>query len=144
MNILLINGPNINLLGIRQPEIYGSDTYADLEKLVYDTARALGVQVEMMQSNHEGVIVDAIQEARGVHDAIIINPGAYTHTSIAILDALSGVNIPAVEVHISDPEKREVFRHISYAGMACIERIVGQGIDGYRQALVFCREEIHK
>jgi len=136
MKLLVINGPNLNLLGIRQPEIYGRADYAALEKLVHATCKSANIEVDIMQSSHEGVIVDAIQEARGVCDGIVINPAAYTHTSIAILDALTAVGIPAVEVHISDIAKREDFRQISYAGMACIKTIAGQGIDGYRQAIL--------
>ena len=139
MKILVINGPNINMLGIREPGVYGTDSYQDLLGLIARTAQEEGLEVECFQSNHEGAIVDRIQEAYGVFDGIVINPAAYTHTSIAILDALKAVRIPAVEVHISDVDSRENFRQISYAGMACEMRIAGQGIDGYRQALLYLK-----
>ena len=137
MKILVINGPNLNFLGIREPDIYGKNTYADLCRLVQDTADALGVEVEQFQSNHEGAIVDKIQWAYGKVDGIVINPAAYTHTSIAILDALKAVAIPAVEVHISDVDAREAFRQISYAGMACCKTIKGHGLEGYREAILY-------
>jgi len=140
MKLLVINGPNLNLLGKRQPEIYGDDDYAALEALVRKTCQTYGIAVDIMQSNHEGVIVDAIQSAINVHDGIVINPAAYTHTSIAILDALVAVNIPAVEVHISDISKREDFRQISYAGKACAKTIIGQGMNGYRLAIEWLYE----
>ncbi|MBR5640824.1 MAG: type II 3-dehydroquinate dehydratase [Firmicutes bacterium] len=142
MKILVINGPNINMLGIREPDVYGRETYQDLLALIYKTAEENGLDVECFQSNHEGAIVDKIQEAYGIFDAIIINPAAYTHTSIAILDALKAVSLPAVEVHISDVDSREDFRQISYAGMACEKRIAGQGIDGYRQALLYLKSRL--
>jgi len=144
MKLFVINGPNLNMLGIRQPEIYGCEDYAALEKLVRDTCASMGIAVTLFQSNHEGAIVDAIQDAYDVYDGIIINPAAYTHTSIAILDALKAVNIPAVEVHISDVMKREDFRKVSYAGMACVKTIAGQGIDGYRQAILHLEEYLNK
>ena len=137
MKLLVINGPNINMLGIREPGIYGKQTFSDLITLLESTAARLGVELEQYQSNHEGCIVDKIQQAYGNVDGIVINPAAYTHTSIAILDALKAVSIPAVEVHISDVDSREPFRLNSYAGLACIKTIKGQGIDGYRQAIVF-------
>lgn len=137
MKILVINGPNINMLGIREPQVYGSNTYADLQRLLHDTAKSLEIQVDHLQSNHEGAIVDAIQSAYGVYDGIVINPAAYTHTSIAILDALKAVSLPAVEVHISDVDSRESFRQISYPGLYCEKTIKGQGIDGYRQAIAY-------
>ena len=137
MKILVINGPNINMLGIREPDIYGKNDYKSLLDLLEKTAIDLGIGLEHFQSNHEGEIVDRIQAALGQADAIVINPAAYTHTSIAILDALKAVGIPAVEVHISDVDKRESFRHISYAGLACEKTIKGQGIDGYRQAIQY-------
>lgn len=137
MKLFVINGPNLNLLGLREPDIYGHETYADLESLVRTTCAEHGIEVTLFQSNHEGAIVDAIQAARGTQDAIIINPAAYTHTSIAVLDALKAVGLPAVEVHISDLSKREPFRQLSYAGMACEKTITGQGIDGYRQAILW-------
>ena len=135
MKILVINGPNLNLLGIREPDIYGKNTFADLLRLLSVWGKELGVEVEQYQSNHEGDLVDKIQQAYGKFDGIVINPAAYTHTSVAILDALKAVAIPAVEVHISDVDAREPFRHISYAGMACKHTIKGQGFDGYRQAM---------
>ena len=137
MNILVINGPNINMLGIREPAIYGKNTFADLLSLLEQTAREEGIAVDQFQSNHEGALVDAIQAAYGKYDGIVINPAAYTHTSVAILDALKAVGIPTVEVHISDVDSREAFRQISYAGLACVKTIKGQGLDGYRQAIKF-------
>lgn len=139
MKFLVINGPNINILGIREPGIYGRNTFADLLALLEQTAMDEGVQIDHFQSNHEGCLVDKIQEAFGVYDGIIINPAAYTHTSIAILDALKAVRIPAVEVHISDVDSREEFRQISYAGRACIKTIKGHGIEGYREAIKFLK-----
>ena len=136
MKILVINGPNINLLGIREPEVYGKESYSDLLRLLDDTAIAEGIQIQQYQSNHEGCLVDKIQEAYGKYDGIVINPAAYTHTSIAILDALKAVGIPAVEVHISDVSQREEFRQISYAGMACCKTISGHGLEGYREAIL--------
>ena len=144
MKILVINGPNINMLGIREPNIYGRKTFEDLLSLVEDTALQLGIDVEQFQSNHEGCIVDKIQQAYGDFDGIVINPAAYTHTSIAILDALKAVGIPAVEVHISDVDSREPFRAISYTSLACIKTIKGQGIDGYRQAMIFLADHLSK
>ena len=137
MKILVINGPNINMLGIREPDVYGAQNFQRLLDLLYTTAAELGVQIEQFQSNHEGSLVDAIQAAYGSYDGIVINPAAYTHTSIAILDALKAVAIPAVEVHISDVSKRESFRQISYAGMACEKTIMGQGLHGYRLAIEY-------
>lgn len=137
MKILVINGPNINMLGIREPAIYGKNTFADLLALLEQTALAEGITIDQFQSNHEGALVDTIQAAYGKYDGIVINPAAYTHTSVAILDALKAVGIPAVEVHISDVDSREAFRQISYAGMACVKTIKGQGLDGYRQAIKF-------
>ena len=135
MKILVINGPNINMLGIREPGVYGKQTFADLLTLLDNSAIDLNIAVDHYQSNHEGCLVDKIQEAYGVYDGIVINPAGYTHTSVAILDALKAVSIPAVEVHISDVDSREAFRQISYAGMACKHTIKGQGIQGYRQAI---------
>ena len=140
MKILVLNGPNINMVGIREPGIYGKQTFADLLQLLDDTAKELGVEFEQFQSNHEGALVDKIQESYGKVDGIVINPAAYTHTSVAILDALKAVGIPAVEVHISDVDARESFRQISYAGMACKHTIKGQGFDGYRQAMVWLKD----
>ena len=140
MKLLVINGPNLNVLGIREPGIYGKNTFADLLTLLEDTAKELGVEVEQYQSNHEGDIVDKIQWAYGKIDGIVINPAAYTHTSVAILDALKAVSIPAVEVHISDVDAREPFRQISYAGMACEKTIKGHGFQGYREAMQYLVE----
>ena len=137
MKILVLNGPNINMLGIREPEVYGKETFADLLAMLEKTAQEENIEIEQYQSNHEGCLVDKIQQAIGVFDGIVINPAAYTHTSIAILDALKAVGIPAVEVHISDVSKREDFRQISYAGMACCKTITGRGIDGYRDAILY-------
>lgn len=142
MKILVINGPNINFLGIREPEIYGRNTYEDLCRLIEETARELHLEAQEFQSNHEGAIVDKIQWAYGKVDGIVINPAAYTHTSIAIADALKAVGIPAVEVHISDVDAREPFRQISYAGLACVKTIKGQGFDGYRQAILYLKEHL--
>ena len=136
MKILVINGPNINMLGIREPGIYGRNTFADLLQLLKDTENELHIEVEQFQSNHEGDIVDKIQWAYGKIDGIVINPAAYTHTSVAILDALKSVSIPAVEVHISDVDAREAFRQISYAGLACCKTIKGHGLQGYREAII--------
>ena len=135
MNILVINGPNLNMLGIRQPEIYGHETYEDLCAMLRAEAEALGAGVTFYQSNHEGDLVDAIQAAYGKMDGIIINPGAYTHTSVALLDAVKAVSIPTVEVHISDPDTREDFRHVSYLRAACAATIKGRGLAGYLEAL---------
>ena len=135
MKILVLNGPNINMVGIREPGIYGMQTFADLLQLLDDTAKELGVEFEQFQSNHEGALVDKIQESYGKVDGIVINPAAYTHTSVAILDALKAVALPAVEVHLSDVDAREPFRHLSYAGMACQKTFKGLGFEGYREAL---------
>ena len=140
MKILVINGPNINMLGIREPGIYGKNTFADLLKLLEETALQEGIQIEQYQSNHEGCIVDKIQESYGIVDGIVINPAAYTHTSVAILDALKSVSIPAVEVHISDVDSREPFRQISYAGLYCEKTIKGHGLAGYREAILYLKE----
>ena len=140
MNILVINGPNLNMLGIREPDLYGKADYAALVKLVEDTCAREGIGVEIFQSNHEGAIVDKIQEAYGRKDGIVINPAAYTHTSVAILDALKAVSIPAVEIHISDVSQREDFRQISYAGKACIKTFMGLGLEGYRQAILYLKD----
>lgn len=140
MKILVINGPNINMLGIREPGIYGKNTFADLLALLQETAQELGIHVEQYQSNHEGDIVDKIQWAYGNVDGIVINPAAYTHTSVAILDALKAVSLPAVEVHISDVDSRESFRQISYAGMACCKTIKGHGLEGYREAIRYLND----
>ena len=137
MKLLILNGPNLNMLGIREPGIYGKNTYADLTGLIADTAKRLGVETECFQSNHEGALVDKIQEAYGNIDGIVINPAAYTHTSVAILDALKAVSIPAVEVHISDVDAREAFRQISYPGLACEKTIKGHGFAGYQEAMEY-------
>ena len=137
MKILVLNGPNINMLGILEPGIYGKNTFADLLQLLQDTAKELNIEVEQYQSNHEGDLVDKIQWAFGKVDGIVINPAAYTHTSVAILDALKAVSIPTVEVHISDVDAREPFRQISYAGMACCKTIKGHGLEGYREAIIY-------
>jgi len=144
MKILVINGPNINMLGIREPGIYGKQTFADLLALIENTAREENLEITQYQSNHEGCIVDKIQESYGKIDGIVINPAAYTHTSVAILDALKSVQIPAVEVHISNVDARESFRQISYPGMYCEKTIKGQGIDGYRQAILYLKEKYQK
>ena len=141
MKFLVVNGPNINMLGIREPGIYGRDTYASLIAKIEDEAKRLGVDVECFQSNHEGALVDVIQNAYGRFDGIIINPAAYTHTSVAILDALKAVGIPAAEIHISDVTKREDFRQISYAGMACQAHFIGQGLAGYLNAVRWLAEQ---
>lgn len=135
MKILVINGPNLNMLGIREPDHYGKETYADLTAKIDRHCAARGVAVEQYQSNHEGDLVDKIQSAYGTADGIVINPGAYTHTSIAILDAVKSVNIPTVEVHISKLEEREDFRQISYVRLACVKTITGKGTDGYLEAI---------
>lgn len=137
MKLLVINGPNLNMLGIREPAIYGGDSYADLEQFLRNSAQDVGVEVEIFQSNHEGAIVDKIQQAYGDVQGIVINPAAYTHTSIAILDALKTVSIPAAEVHLSDVSQREPFRQLSYAGMACEISFIGLGFEGYRRAISY-------
>lgn len=141
MKILVLNGPNINLLGIREPDVYGKASFENLLSLLDTTAKELGVEISQFQSNHEGDLVDKIQAALGVYDCLVINPAAYTHTSIAILDALKAVGLPAVEVHISDVSQREPFRQISYPGLYCEKAITGQGIDGYRQAVEYLNEK---
>ena len=140
MKILVINGPNINMLGIREPSIYGKNSFSDLLLLLQNTAIELNIEVEQYQSNHEGDLVDKIQWAYEKVDGIVINPAAYTHTSVAILDALKSVAIPAVEVHISDVDSREPFRQISYAGLACCKTIKGHGLDGYREAIIYLNQ----
>ena len=139
MKILVINGPNLNMLGIREPELYGRQDYAALVDYAEKSCREAGFECEVFQSNHEGAIVDKIQSALGTADAIIINPAAYTHTSVAILDALKAVALPAVEVHLTDIENREDFRKISYAGMACIKTFAGFGFEGYRMAAEYLK-----
>lgn len=140
MKILVINGPNINMLGIREPEIYGAKTYCDLCEMIKAHAEKLGIEIELYQSNHEGDIVDKIQAAYKNADGIVINPAAYTHTSVALLDALKSVGIPTVEVHISDVASREDFRQISYVREYCAKTICGKGFDGYLEAIDFLAE----
>ena len=135
MKLLVINGPNLNLLGIREPDIYGRQDFSALEDFIRASAAEFGVEVELFQSNYEGAIVEKIQEAYGKMDGIVINPAAYTHTSVAILDALKAVALPAVEVHLSNVSAREPFRQISYPGMACEKRFIGLGFEGYRRAI---------
>ena len=143
MKALVINGPNINMLGIREPGIYGSENFNTMIELCKSTAQQLGFdEIECYQSNHEGDLVDKIQEAYGTVDGIVINPGAYTHTSIALLDALKAVGIPAVEVHISAVEKREDFRQVSYVRLACFATITGEGIQGYAHALELLKDKL--
>ncbi len=144
MKILVINGPNLNMLGKREPDIYGRETYADLVRFIEAAAREADCEAEVYQSNHEGDIVTKIQEAYGTKDGIVINPAAYTHTSVAILDALKAVALPAVEVHISDVTKREDFRQISYARLACVKTFMGLGFEGYRQAILFLKAQYGK
>jgi 3-dehydroquinate dehydratase-2 len=145
MKIYLLNGPNLNMLGIREPDIYGKESYAYLLELVSGHAEKLGIELVCYQSNHEGDLVDKIQEAYFEKaDGIVINPGAYTHTSIALLDAVKSVAIPTVEVHISAVNKREKFRRISYVGMACVKTVSGMGFDGYIDAINYLYEKNHK
>ena len=139
MKILVLNGPNINMLGIREPGVYGSQSYSELLRLLDVWAAELSIEMTHFQSNHEGCLVDKIQDAYGKFDGIVINPAAYTHTSVAILDALKAVGIPAVEVHISDVDAREDFRKLSYAGMACVHTIKGHGLEGYREAILYLK-----
>ena len=142
MKLLVINGPNLNLLGLREPGIYGKGTLSDLEDFLREVGKTEGVELSFFQSNHEGAIVDAIQAAYGTMDGIVINPAAYTHTSIAILDALKAVSLPAVEVHISQVSEREPFRQVSYAGMACVRTYMGLGFEGYRQAILCLKDHL--
>ena len=144
MKILIINGPNLNMLGIREPELYGKKDYTALVKLCEESCQRLGMDCEIFQSNHEGAIVDKIQQAYGNTDGIVINPAAYTHTSVAILDALKAVGIPAVEVHLTDINAREEFRKVSYAGMACKKTYAGYGLEGYRMALEYLKESVRE
>ena len=140
MKILVINGPNLNMLGIREPDIYGKQDFEALQKYIRECADALALKVTLFQSNHEGEIVDVIQAAYGVYDGIVINPAAYTHTSVAILDALKAVGLPAVEVHLSNIYEREEFRHISYPSMACLKSVYGKGFEGYREAIEYLND----
>ncbi len=142
MKLLILNGPNLNLLGLREPEIYGRKSYSELEAFLREVCAVEDIEAEILQSNHEGVLVDRIQEAYGVYDGIVINPAAYTHTSIAILDALKAVGLPAAEVHLSDLRDREPFRQISYPGMACLKTFMGLGFESYRQAILFLKEHL--
>lgn len=135
MKLLILNGPNLNLLGLREPEIYGNQTYDDLCKLIEAHAAASHVEVEIQQTNHEGLLVDWIQQARGIYDGIVLNPAAYTHSSVALLDAVLAVGLPTVEVHLSDPMRREAFRQISYVRSACVATIAGKGFAGYLEAM---------
>ena len=144
MKALVINGPNLNMLGIREPGVYGKETYADLLEKIRRHCTEKHAEVKCFQSNHEGAIVDEIQAAYGKFDGIIINPAAYTHTSVAILDALKAVALPAVEVHLSDVSTREPFRQISYAGMACVKTYMGLGFEGYRQAILYLRQYLEE
>ena len=143
MKLLILNGPNLNLLGLREPAIYGTQNYDALVRFCQDACRAAGAACKVFQSNHEGALVDEIQAAYGVYDGIVINPAAYTHTSVAILDALKAVAIPVVEVHLSDVTQREDFRQISYARLACVKTFMGLGFEGYRQAILFLKSYIN-
>ena len=140
MKLLILNGPNLNLLGLREPSIYGTQNYEALVHFVQDVCKQENIECEIFQSNHEGALVDKIQAAYGVFDGIVINPAAYTHTSVAILDALKAVALPAVEVHLSDVSQREAFRQVSYAGMACVKTYMGLGFEGYRQAVLYLKK----
>ena len=144
MKFLIINGPNINMLGLREPDIYGKEDYRALQKFIYECCTREGIEPVLYQSNHEGAIVDRIQAAYGDADGIVISPAAYTHTSVAILDALKAVRIPAVEVHLSDIAVRESFRQISYPGMACLKTFAGLGFEGYRKAILFLKDYLIK
>ena len=141
MKVLVINGPNLNMLGIREPEIYGNKTYIDLCNMINEYAEKIEVETEIFQSNYEGELVTKIQEAYKVFDGIVINPAAYTHTSVALLDALKSVGIPAVEVHISDVSKREDFRQISYVRYYCEKTIAGHGFEGYLEAIDYLKNK---
>lgn len=144
MKLLILNGPNLNMLGIREKHLYGARTYEDLKRYILEKARELNIEVEICQSNHEGALVDKIQSAYGEKDGIVINPAAYTHTSVAILDALKAVNLPAAEVHLTDITKREPFRQISFAGMACQAHFMGLGFEGYGKAMEWMKEHVEK
>ena len=141
MKLLIINGPNLNMLGIREPDIYGKESFPALENFIMECCNSEGIEPVLFQSNHEGTLVDRIQQAYYEKiDGIVINPAAYTHTSVAILDALKAVQIPAVEVHLSDVSARESFRQVSYAGMACVKSFIGLGFEGYRQAILYLKD----
>lgn len=142
MKILVLNGPNLNMLGIREPTLYGSRSYADLVRFIEGTARDAGIEVEVFQTNHEGVLVDRIQAARGTFDGLVVNAAAYTHTSVAILDALKAVGLPTVEVHLTDPETREPFRHVSYVKPAALATFAGFGFDSYARAIRYLSENV--
>lgn len=142
MKLLILNGPNLNLLGLREPQIYGNHSYHDLCNLMEAHAAQIGVGVEIRQTNHEGVLVDWIQEARGKYDGIVLNPAAYTHTSVALLDAVLAAGVPTVEVHLSDPDSREPFRRISYVRPACVACIKGRGLEGYLDAMDLLKSEL--
>lgn len=144
MKLLVLNGPNLNMLGVREPDVYGRTTYADLVSRIHEVCAREGIEVECLQSNHEGQLVDWIQQAYQKVDGIVMNPAAYTHTSVALLDALKAVAIPTVEIHISNIYDREEFRHHSYPGMACVKTIYGHGIDGYEEAILFLKEYLTK
>ena len=144
MKLLVLNGPNINMLGVREPDIYGRTTYADLVKTIEEVCAREGIEVECLQSNHEGQLVDWIQGAYQRVDGIVMNPAAYTHTSVAILDALKAVGLPAVEIHISNIYEREEFRHHSYPGMACVKTIYGHGVKGYEEAILFLKDYLSR
>ena len=144
MKLLVINGPNMNMLGIREPEIYGHATYADLVRYIKDICTQNNIQCEIFQSNHEGDIIDKIQDAYMISDAIVINPAAYSHTSIAIADAIKSVGLPAVEVHLSDITKREDFRKHSYTANVCIKTVTGKGFEGYKEAILFLKDAFDK
>ena len=144
MKLLVLNGPNINMLGVREPDIYGRTTYAYLVKTIEEVCAREGIEVECLQSNHEGQLVDWIQGAYQRVDGIVMNPAAYTHTSVAILDALKAVGLPAVEIHISNIYEREEFRHHSYPGMACVKTIYGHGVKGYEEAILFLKDYLSK
>ena len=144
MKLYVLNGPNLNMLGIREPSIYGKQDFNALIQYIKDVCAREGIEVECFQSNHEGVLVDIIQSALGNADGIVINPAAYTHTSVAILDALKAVSLPAVEVHLSDINERETFRHISYPAMACMAQIKGKGFQGYEEAILLLKAHLNK
>ena len=142
MKLLVLNGPNLNMLGIREPSLYGSRSYADLVRFVEETAKDVGVEIEVFQSNHEGMLVDRIQAAMGVFDGLVVNAAAYTHTSVAIHDALKAVGLPVVEVHLTDPETREPFRHVSYVKPTALATFAGHGFDSYARAIRFLSESL--
>lgn len=141
MKILVLNGPNLNMLGVREPSLYGNRSYADLVDFIKESARSAGAEAEVFQSNHEGELVDRIQAARGVFDALVVNAAAYTHTSVAILDALKAVGLPTVEVHLTDPAAREEFRHVSYVKPAALATFAGYGFESYSKAVEFLCEK---